>query len=91
MKKEGILLANETNKHTLDDVMPQFLAELEANWKPETKTSGGYGYHGSSKGDYEEYPACFDVYRCEWTTKNAAFQGLVFQEIDRFLNAHKCY
>ncbi len=67
------------------DIMPRFLSELKENWKPKTETKTGYGYHGSSKGDEIEYTMYFDEYRCEWTTKDRAFQGLVFKEVDKFL------
>ena len=69
----------------IGSVMPRFLSDLKANWKPRTETKTGYGYHGSSKGDEIEYTMYFDEYRCEWTTKDRAFQGLVFKEIDKFL------
>jgi hypothetical protein len=85
MSTEKSSLEAGSQPSCLGAVMPRFLAELEANWKPKTETKTGYGYHGSSKGDEIEYTLYFDSYRCEWTTKNRAFQGLVFQEIDKFL------
>jgi hypothetical protein len=45
----------EADQLGIGAVMPRFLAELKANWKPETKTETGYGYHGSSKGDEIEW------------------------------------
>jgi hypothetical protein len=66
-------------------VMSRFIDELKQNWKPKTETKTGYGYHGSSKGDKIEYTMYFDEYRCEWTTKDRAFQGLIFKNVDRFL------
>lgn len=84
MEKETSIKHKTVNSE-LGAVMPRFLAELKENWKPETKTETGYGYHGSSKGDENEYTLYFDSYRCEWTTKDRAFQGLVFQEINKFL------
>jgi len=75
----------ELQHSCIADVMPHFLSELKANWKPKTETKTGYGYHGSSKGEEIEYTLYFDSYRCEWTTEDRAFQGLVFQEISKFL------
>jgi hypothetical protein len=85
MNTDKTSLENGNEPSCLGAVMPRFLAELKANWKPKTETKTGYGYHGSSKGDEIEYTLYFDSYRCEWTTKDRAFQGLVFQEIDKFL------
>lgn len=65
--------------------MYRFISELKENWKPETKTKDGYCYHGSSKGDKIEYTMYFDEYRCEWATKDKAFQGWVFKNVDKFL------
>jgi len=84
--KQRIEVSEITDKALhIADVMPRFLADLKANWKPKTKTETGYGYHGSRKDDKIEYTMYFDEYRCEWTTKDRAFQGLVFKEIDKFL------
>ena len=82
---EEAKIENTQGNGDLAVVMPRFLADLKANWKPKTETKTGYGYHGSSKGDKIEYTMYFDEYRCEWTTKDRAFQGLVFKEIDKFL------
>lgn len=79
------VVLREVKKNRLGNVMPRFLAKLKANWKPETITETSYGYHGSSKGDKIECILYFDSYRFEWTTKNRAFQGFVFKEIDKFL------
>jgi hypothetical protein len=84
MSKE-IKIENTQGNGDLAVVMPRFLAGLKANWKPRTETKTRYGYHGSSKGDEIECTMYFDEYRCEWTTKDRAFQGLVFKEIDKFL------
>ena len=75
----------ETKQCTIPSVMSRFISELKQNWKPKTKTKTGCGYHGSSKGDKREYTTYFDEYRCEWTSKDRAFQGLVFKNVDRFL------
>jgi hypothetical protein len=66
-------------------VMHSFIAELKSKWNPKTETKTGYGYHGSSKGDEIEYTLYFDEYRCEWTTKDRAFQGYVFKHINKFI------
>lgn len=80
-----------TEKSLLENVsISCFLAELKANWNPETKTKSGYGYHGSSKDDEIEYTLYFDSYRCEWTTEDSAFQGFVFKEINKLLNHFLC-
>ncbi len=77
---------NNTEKQCdIHNVMSRFISELKQNWKPKTETKIGYGYHGSSKGDEIEYTMYFDEYRCEWTTKDTAFQGLVFKSVDKFL------
>ena len=77
----------EVSKNTshISDAMEHFLLDLKANWKPKKETKKGYGYHGSRKSDEIEYTMYFDEYRCEWTTKDRAFQGLVFKEINKFL------
>jgi hypothetical protein len=85
MNTEKTLIENANQPSCLDAVMPIFLSELKANWKPETKNEVGYGYHGSNKGDKITYIVYFDIYRCEWTTEDRAFQGLVFKEINKFL------
>ena len=66
-------------------VMHSFIGELKSKWNPETETKTGYGYHGSRKGDEIEYTLYFDEYRCEWTTKDRAFQGYVFKHINEFI------
>lgn len=50
-----------------------------ANLKAET--NGGYGYHGSSKGDYKEYTLYWDVLRSDWTNKNEALKSLVYHAL----------
>ena len=80
-------MKNERNKTTKNGKLPihSFIAELKSKWNPETETKTGYGYHGSSKGDEIEYTLYFDEYRCEWTTKDIAFQGYVFKHINEFI------
>ena len=75
----------ETDKCTITSYMSRFISELKQNWKPKTETKTRYGSHGSNKGDEIKYTMYFDEYRCEWTTKYRAFQGLVFKNVDRFL------
>lgn len=67
------------------DIIKREIAQLKKGWKPKTETKIGYGYHGSSKGDKLEYVMYFDEYRCEWTTKDIAFQGFVFENVDKLL------
>lgn len=82
MTEQNIVLC----KNPLENVsISSFLAELKVNWNPKMETKKGYGYHGSSKDDEIEYTLYFDSYRCEWTTKDRAFQGFVFQEINKLL------
>ena len=85
LKQEEINTWFENTKEDLISYMHYFIDELKQNWKPKTETKKSYGYHGSSKGDEIEYTMYFDEYRCEWTTKDRAFQGLVFKNVDRFL------
>ena len=85
MKKETEVSKSPDKVLHIADVMPRFLSDLKENWKPKIESKTGYGYHGSSKGDEIEYTMYFDEYRCEWTTKDRAFQGLVFKEVDKFL------
>jgi hypothetical protein len=73
------------NELTINDL----ITNLKKNWVPKTKVKTGYGYHGSSKGDEVEYTMYFDEFRQEWTTKDRAFQGLVFGYIDNCLNSRK--
>lgn len=82
---DGKMIPTGDSKSNIPLVMPLFLADLKANWKPKTETKTGYCYHGMSKGDEIKYTMYFDEYRCEWTTKDRAFQGLVFKEINKFL------
>jgi hypothetical protein len=66
--------------------MIKYLIEiLKSEWKPITEIKNGYGYHGSSKDEEIEYTLYFDEYRCEWTTKDRAFQGFVFKYINEFI------
>lgn len=85
MNTEKSLLRVGSQSSNLADVIHGFLAELRVNWNPKTETKTGYGYHGSSKDDEIQYTLYFDSYRCEWTTKDRAFQGFVFQEINKLL------
>ncbi len=65
--------------------METIIAELKSKWIPETRQQTGYGVHGSRKGDEWEYTEYFDVFRCEWTNKDRAFQGYVFKYINSFI------
>ena len=62
--------------------MDKDIKKLRSTWNPKTKIENGYGYHGSSKGSETEYTLYFDEYRCEWGSKDRAFQGLVFKYVD---------
>jgi hypothetical protein len=75
----------EKSQLDMDVVMPHLLSELKKKWIPRTKTENGYGYHGSSKGDEITYTLYFDVYSGNWTTKNMAFRGFVFNEIKKYI------
>lgn len=76
----------EKDKDYFNREILAFIAELKSRWVPNTKTESGYGYHGSNKGDEIEYTLYFDEFRCEWTTKDIAFEGYVFKEIKKYLN-----
>ena len=75
----------EKENLNISAVMHNFITELKSKWNPKTETKTGYGYHGSSKGDEIEYTVYFDEYRSEWTTKDRAFQGYVFKQINDFI------
>jgi len=72
-------------KLTIDNSIADFISTLKSKWEPKTKQEVGYGYHGSSKGDKIEWTSYYDEFRAEWTDKNRAFQGFVFDHIKKFL------
>lgn len=80
-----IINENIKTKMNIENIIPALLEDLKESWEPKTKTEIGYGYHGSRKGDKIEYTMYFDEFRCEWTTKDSAFQGFVFEQIDKYL------
>lgn len=53
-----------------------------------TKISGGYGYHGSSKGDYIEYTLYWDVLKADWTNRDEALKNFVCYTLNSKIN--KC-
>jgi len=73
-------------QHTKELTINELITNLKKDWKPKTEVKTGYGYHGSIKGDEIEYTMYFDEFRYEWTTKDRAFQGLMFKHINEFLN-----
>jgi hypothetical protein len=68
-----------------EEVIKDWIEELRSNWKPRIKKETGYGYHGSSKGEKEEYTYYFDEYRYNWTVESIAFQGYVFKHINELI------
>ena len=84
-----LMAHNKKNTNTnMEKTIVDWISDLKLNWKPEKKTESGYGYHGSSKGDYIEYELYFDEFRCEWTDKDRAFQGYVFKNITSILKGY---
>lgn len=71
---------------TKEEKIIEFIEDMKKSWIPKTRTGGGYGYHGSNKGDYMEYTEYFNTYEADWTTdKDYAFKGYVFQHISDIL------
>lgn len=73
------------NRH---DAVCLFISELAETWEPKTEVNSDYVPHGSNKGEEVIYVLYYDEYRSEWTTKDRAFQGMVFKTIDKILTQY---
>lgn len=75
----------KSNLHMLN--LQKYIEDLRANWKPKTQAEEVEIYHGSKKGDIEKVTYYWDVHRLNWTYKEAAFRGYVFNKIKEFIKS----
>jgi len=71
----------------MENIAKALIKELRDEWKPEVSTVNVVYYHtgygsDSNIGNYELY---WDVHTNEWTDKETAFRGYVFQYITRII------
>ncbi|VTQ01808.1 hypothetical protein [Sphingobacterium daejeonense] len=59
----------------------KYISEVRRLWKPTTKEIEGQVYHGNRQGDVELLTLYWDEYRCNWTSKEIAFEGYLFKNI----------
>jgi hypothetical protein len=62
--------------------LKDYIETLKAKWNPKTQTRKGFSH---PSGDYTEFIVYFDQYRYNWTNKQTAFEGYVFDHIRSFI------
>ena len=68
-----------------NDSVKCYIEKLRSEWNPKIEKGERFKYHGTKSGEKVDYELYFDNYRCEWTTKERAFQGFVIENINKLI------